>query len=174
MKHESEISVFRWETLREIGPDLLPFAKPVHGFELEVELISGSRVHVFRAEDGRFYFCHGLTFGGKDAPGGAVSPYSGKAVTTILAELYDLVAPESAATAGDVVVWHDLSRRPVHTAVLLKPIVMQGDNRLDYASLLRSKNGNQLESDTTLEQLAASDDGYGESYAVYRRRLPKE
>jgi hypothetical protein len=76
MNDESEGSIFRWETLRKVGTDVLPFLVPVPGFVMEVELISGRRVSVFQAEDGRFYFCHGLSFGGKDAPGGPISPYS--------------------------------------------------------------------------------------------------
>jgi hypothetical protein len=62
------LSVFKWETLKEVGPHTLPFKEPVSGKVLEVELTSGHKVEVFRADDGLFYFCHGLTFGGKDAP----------------------------------------------------------------------------------------------------------
>jgi hypothetical protein len=71
-------------TLREVGPHTLYYQPPVHGRVFEVELMSGAMVQVFRAADNRFYFCHGLTFGGKQAPGGAVSPFSGRDVRTIL------------------------------------------------------------------------------------------
>src|SRR5262249_11627288 len=98
-------SIFRWETLREARPHTLDYKEPVRGRVFEVELTSGPVVEVFRADDGHFYFCHGLTFGGTEAPGGAVSPFSGKPVQIILANHYTLVAPEAGAVAGDVLVW---------------------------------------------------------------------
>jgi hypothetical protein len=66
----------------------------------EVELTSGPRVRVWRAGDAQHYFCHGLTFGGKEAPGGPISPFSGKAVETILQRHYHSV-PEPEAKPGE-------------------------------------------------------------------------
>src|SRR5438128_1664625 len=63
-------SIFKWDAMCEVGPHALPFQEPVQGKIFEVELTSGHRVNTFRADDGQFYFCHGLTFGGKEAPGG--------------------------------------------------------------------------------------------------------
>ncbi len=92
--------------MREVTRRSLAFEEPVSGGVFEVELMCGAIVEVFRANDCQFYFCHGLTFGGKDAPGGAVSPFSGKAVRTIVGNHYRLVDPESQAVAGDrVLVW---------------------------------------------------------------------
>jgi hypothetical protein len=56
MKPESEASVFRWETLREIGPDVLPFLEPVPGFVMEVELISEAEFMYFVQRMGGFIF----------------------------------------------------------------------------------------------------------------------
>src|ERR1700688_4510454 len=98
-------TIFKWETLREVRTDTLPFKEPVHGRILEVELTRGHKINVFRADDGCFYFCHGLTFGGKEAPAGAISPFSGKDVQPILDDHYELVDPQSAAVAGDILVW---------------------------------------------------------------------
>ena len=89
----------------EVGPWTLSYDEPVHGKVFEVELVSGPKVRVFRADDGQFYFCHGLTFGGKEAPGGAASPFSGKDVRTILDHHYRLVDPEAGAVQGDILVW---------------------------------------------------------------------
>src|SRR5436853_6192481 len=81
-------SLFKWESMRDVGALTLPYEQPIQGKVFEVELSSGPRVQVFRAGDGQFYFCHGLTFGGKHAPGGAVSPFSGTDVRTILDNHY--------------------------------------------------------------------------------------
>src|SRR5437016_6168421 len=111
-------SLFKWETLREIGSHTLNYREPIHGTILAVELISGHRVTVFRADDRRMYFCHGLTFGGKEAPGGTVSPFSGKDVRTILDNHYRLVEPETAAVAGDILVWWGPDDGTPHSAIL--------------------------------------------------------
>ena len=163
-------SIFRWDTLRDLGPHTLPFKEPIPGRILEVELTSGHTITVFRADDGLFYFCHGLTFGGKDAPGGPVSPFSGKGVRTILDNHYAWVDPETDARAGDVLVWHGPSDETPHSAILIVPVVLAGQNYLDYSCLLRSKNGKLPEAEMTLERLVAGPDSYGESYRVYRRK----
>jgi hypothetical protein len=163
-------SVFRWETLREVGPHTLPFKEPVSGLILEVELTSGHQVNVFRANDGAFYFCHGLTFGGKKAPGGPVSPFSGIDVRSIIDNHYQLVDPESAAAAGDVLVWTGPSGETPHSAILIGPAVHPGTGFLDYRCQLLSKNGKLPEATLTLEELVNGPGGYGETYRVYRRQ----
>ena len=137
---------------------------------MEVELVSGNRIRVFRADDGVSYFCHGLTFGGKDAPGGDVSPYSGAAVKTILDDFFVLIVPEANVVASDIVVWQNADKEATHTAILLRPVIDPTTDRLDYASLLRSKNGRLPELDVTLESLVFGEEGYGESYRIFRRR----
>ncbi len=137
---------------------------------IEVELTSGHKINVFRADDGEFYFCHGLTFGGKEAPGGAVSPFSGEDVLTILENHYERVDPEVVAVAGDILVWRGLGGETPHSAILTNPVIRVGENLLSYDSLLRSKNGTLPEAILTLEQLVAGPQSYGESYTVYRRR----
>jgi hypothetical protein len=166
-EHES---IFKWETLREVGSYTLWFKEPVRGKRFVVQLISGPEVNVFRAEDGQFYFCHGLTFGGKAAPGGAVSPFSGQEVRTILEHHYRVVEPESAAVAGDILVWRGLGDDTTHSAILTDPVVSPGKPFLDYRSLLRSKNGKRPEATITLEKLVDGPESYGESYIVYRRK----
>jgi hypothetical protein len=161
--------LFKWETLQDVAPHTLPFKEPVHGKMVRVELTSGATAHAFRADDGQFYFCHGLTFGGKGAPGGAVSPFSGPDVRAILDNHYRLVDPESDAVAGDVLVWSGPVGETPHSAVLIDPVVEPGKNYLDYRSLLRSKNGKLPEATLTLQQLVAGPEGYGETYTVYRR-----
>jgi hypothetical protein len=162
--------VFRWETLREVASHVLPFKEPVRGKTFEVELTSGPKVHVFRAEDGQFYFCHGLTFGGKEAPGGAVSPFSGKDVQTIIENHYRLVDPEGVAVAGDILIWWGPGGQTPHSAILTDPVVPPGKNYLDYRSQLRSKNGKLPEAMMTLEKLVDGPESFGESYSVYRRK----
>jgi hypothetical protein len=163
-------SIFKWDTMRELAAHSLPFKEPVTGRVFEVELTSGHQVRVFRADDGSFYFCHGLTFGGHAAPGGPVSPFSGKDVQIILDHHYQAIDPESAALPGDILVWVGSHGMTPHSAILTSPVVEPGMHYLDYGSQLRSKNGKLPEASTTLAKLIAGPDGYGESYKVYRRR----
>ena len=68
-------SIFKWNTIQDIAPHELHFqGRPVPGMMLAIDLTSDEMVHVWRADDRQQFFCHGLTFGGKDAPGGALSP----------------------------------------------------------------------------------------------------
>jgi hypothetical protein len=164
---ESE-SIFKWETLKEIRACTLNYKPPIPGRVCEVQLTSGKMVEVWRADDGQSYFCHGLTFGGMNAPGGPVSPFSGDDVNTILQNHYLLVEPEAAAGPGDILVWRGPGGDTPHSAVLLESIVAPGGSRLDYTSKLRTKNGVKPETTMTLEQLIA--DYYGESYVVCRRK----
>jgi hypothetical protein len=133
----------------------------------EVELTSGAVVRVWRAEDGQQYFCHGLTFGGKEAPGGPVSPFSGQVVETILQQHYHLVT-ESEARPGDILVWRgvDPDSTP-HSAVLTDPTMAPGRNFLDETTRVRSKNGMLPECNLTLGELIQN---YGEAYNVFRKR----
>jgi hypothetical protein len=162
-----EEPIFKWDTLREIGRETLPYqAGAIAGKVYEVELTSGPVVTVWRSDDGQQYFCHGLTFGGKEAPGGVISPY-GKEVPTILRGHYDLV-PESQASSGDILVFHGAdANEVVHSAVLTSPVIAQGQNYLDYSTRLQSKNGSRPEANLSLEAIILE---YGESYNIYRRR----
>ncbi len=164
-------SLFRWETLRVLEDYPLKYRALVPGKSWQVELVSGSTIRVWRADDGRQYFCHGLTFGGIEAPGGPVSPFSGEDVDTILAAHYEPVRPESAALVGDVLVWRDLDGTPVHSAILISAPVEAGRTRLSYSATVRTKNGMAPEALMGLGQLIA--DYYGESYQVYRRKLAR-
>ena len=162
--------LFRWETMREMGPLILAYEEPVHGRVFEVELTSGPRVRVFRADDKRFYFCHGLTFGGKQAPGGPLSPFSGKDVRTILEAHYQAVASESGTVAGDILIWKGLGDDTPHSAILTEPVVQPGKNYLDYASKVQTKNGRLPEAEMTLERLTGDEFAYGDSFALFRRK----
>jgi hypothetical protein len=163
-------SLFKWETMREVGPETLAYEQPVRGKVFEVELTSGPRVQVFRAEGDRFYFCHGLTFGGKQAPSGAMSPFSGKDVRTILDNHYRLVTPESGAVRGDILVWRGLGDDTPHSAILTEPVVQPGKNYLDYSSKVQTKNGRLAETEMTLDRLCGDEFSYGDSFHVFHRR----
>jgi hypothetical protein len=160
-------SIFKWETIREVGQETLRYKTgAIPGKVYEVELTSGPTVTVWRSDDGQQYFCHGLTFGGKAAPGGSISPY-GTEVPTILREHYDPV-PESEARPGDIVVFRGADANDiVHSAILTDPVVVQGKNHLDYSARLQSKNGNKPEANLTLEAIILE---YGEAYNTYQRR----
>jgi hypothetical protein len=123
-EHES---IFRWDTLKETGPYVLRYSDlSVPGKAYEVTLRSGETVRVWRADDSRQYFCHGLTFGGKAAPGGPISPF-GEYVPTILRRYYELV-PEDQARAGDILVWRGLDADDVqHSAILTGPVLTGGE-----------------------------------------------
>lgn len=161
--------LFKWETSRALGPHTLQYEQPIQGTIFEVELTSGPKVQVFRADDRRFYFCHGLTFGGKLAPGGAVSPFSGKDVRTILDRHYQPVAPEAGAVKGDILVWRGLGDETPHSAILIEPVVAPGKDYLDYASKVLTKNGRLPEMEMTLGRLTGDEFAYGDSFNVYRR-----
>ncbi len=163
-------SIFKWETMKEIGPHTLPFKEPIKGKMFEVELTSGHTIKVFRADDCQFYFCHGLTFGGKEAPGGPVSPFSGNDVQTILANHYRKIDRESDAVADNILVWFGPAGETPHSAILTDPVFVPGKNYLDYRSRLRSKNGTLAEATMTLERLVDGPGSYGESYNVYSRK----
>jgi hypothetical protein len=160
--------MYQWDTLKEIGPHELQYlGKPVPGTMCEVELVGGKTIRVWRSADGTKYFCHGLTFGGKEAPGGAISPYTGKPVETILEEHYQMI-PEEQARAGDILVWRGIAPETTpHSAVLTDPVLEEGKRYLAYTTRLQSKNGLSPEMNMTLEQLIGI---YGESYNAYRRR----
>jgi hypothetical protein len=159
--------IFKWETLREIGPHDFHYRQPVAGSKCEVELTCGSKIFVWRSGDGQQYFCHGLTFGGKDGPGGAISPFTGGPVETILKEYFDRT-PEQEAQPSDILVWRGPAPYTTpHSAILTEPLFDPGSGRLAYSSGLRSKNGILPEATTTLAELI---DSYGESYNVYRKR----
>jgi hypothetical protein len=162
--------IFKWETMGEVGPLTLLYEEPVHGRIVEVELTGGPKVRAFRAADGEFYFCHGLTFGGKQAPGGAVSPFSGKDVRTILADHYRLVDPESGAVPGDILVWKGLGDDTPHSAILTEPVVQPGKNYLEDSSKVQTKDGRLPETEMTLERLTGDEFTYGDSFAVFRRK----
>jgi hypothetical protein len=161
--------IFLWGTLKEVGPQELKYQdRTVPGKIFEVELTSGANVHVWCADNGEEYFCHGLTFRGKEAPGGVISPL-GDHVPTILRGHYESI-PEAQARAGDILVWHGASANDViHSAILTDPIIAPGKEVLDYAARLQTKNGILPEATMTLGQLIES--YYGESYQVYRRRV---
>ncbi len=161
---------FKWETLEEADPHVLRFqGQPVPGKTFEVELTSGTKVRVWRSDDGQQYFCHGLSFGGKEAPGGPISPYTGEPVEAILREHYQMIPNEASARPGDVFVWRGLAPESTpHSAVLTEVVVVPGKDLLDqHATTLRTKNGLSPETDMTLIQLLGI---YGETYNVYRRR----
>ncbi len=130
--------IFKRETMREVGPHTLFYDQPVHGKVFDVELTSGPRVRVFRADDGEFYFCHGLTFGGKQAPGGAVSPFSGKDVRTILDNRYQVVVPESDAVRGDILVRNEESF-PMTEATTIASLPAKSQDQPPLACRLRPK-----------------------------------
>src|SRR5262249_26888796 len=139
---------------------------PVAGKAYEIELTNGQKIHVWRADDGQQYFCHGLTFGGKEAPDAPISPF-GEFVLTILRGYYEPIA-EGQVEAGDLLIWRGLEANDVtHSAILTDPIVTPGKNYVDYSARLLTKNGVQPEATMTLEQLIGV---YGESYNTFRRK----
>jgi hypothetical protein len=161
-------SLFKWETLTEIGPYPLKYKTLLSGKMYQVELVSGVAIRVWRSDDAQTFFCHGLTFGGKNAPGGPASPFSGSDVLAIVQNHYDPVVPDSGAMPGDILVWEALDGDTPHSAILLNPVVEPGTDSLGYGSTLRTKNGVEPETVMSLEELVA--DYYGESYRVYRRQ----
>ena len=161
--------LFKWETLKEVGPHVLNFRPLVSGKTCEVELVGGRVIQAWRADDGRSYFCHGLTFGGKAAPGGPVSPFTGPPVETILVEHYRVVDPESQALPGDIIVWKapGSPASTPHSAIITNAVIAWGKGYLDYRTELLTKNGMAPEAAMSLGDLVSL---YGETYNVYRRK----
>jgi hypothetical protein len=165
-------SIFRWDTLRELGSETLPYRVAVLGTRCEIELWSGERIHVWRSDDRTKFFCHGSTFGGDLAPGGPISPFGGTPVEAILRGHYDLIPNEGDAEVGDILVWRGRPGTPEgttpHSATLTAAAWTPGRNQLDgQATLLRTKNGLFPEAIMPLDELFVL---YGETYDVYRRR----
>jgi hypothetical protein len=162
------MALFKWETLKEVGQDNLQSKGAlVPGKMYEIELTSGRIIRVWRADDGQQYFCHGLTFGGKEAPDGAISPYTGWSVETILREHYQMI-PEGEARGSDILVWHGLAPETTpHSAILIDPVIVQGRGYLDEATMLQTKNG--LSPETIMSLGTLIERFYGESYNAYHR-----
>jgi hypothetical protein len=162
------LSIFKWDTMKETGPRELQYQdRTVPGKIFEVELTSGEKVQVWRADNGQEYFCHGLTFGGKEAPGGAISPL-GDQVPTILRGHYEAI-PEDQARAGDIIVWQGAGAKDIaHSAIITDPIVTAGKNYLHDETRLQTKNGLLPETNMPLGQLIR--EFYGEAYNAFRTR----
>jgi hypothetical protein len=158
--------MFQWDTLRDAGRHIIPFKDPIVGRIAEVALTNGPVVRAFRADDGLFYFCHGLTFGGKTAPGGPISPFSGPDVQTILRHQYQQKVNEAEAIPGDILVWFGAGTETPHSAILSTVALDSSGDLLDYTTILRSKNGKLPEGSYSLEQLI---DEYGHDFRVFRR-----
>jgi hypothetical protein len=165
MAGSSTEAIFKWETLLEVAVHVLQYKKPVAGKMCSIELTSGTSIHVWRADDGQSYFCHGLTFGGRDAPGGAISPYTGVNVEAILRDYYERIA-ESQSTRGDIVVWKGLAPETTPHSAILADVLLSGEV-LHPATVLQTKNGMDPEEAWTLKELF---DQYGESFNVFRRK----
>src|SRR4051794_25881425 len=161
------MSIFQWDTMNVIGAYQLQYpGRMIEGEIIEVELTSRQKVRVWRAQDGKDYFCHGLTFGGKEAPGGIVSPF-GDYVPAILREHYEMIS-EGQARPGDILIWRGpTATEIVHSAILTDPMMVPGGTQLDYPSRLLTKNGILPEAEMTLDTLVER--FYGESYSTYRR-----
>jgi len=162
-------TIFKWETLREIEPAILNTRPPVPGKMYEVELTNGEQIQVWRGDDGTSYFCHGLTFDGKEAPGGPISPFTGKPVETILRGYFKVLDFEMSAKPGDIFVWWspDPFQSTPHSAILTELVVAPGQSYFDYKTTLRTKNGLIPEMEMTFGQLVGI---YGETYKVYTRK----
>jgi hypothetical protein len=147
--------------------DFLYQGKIVPGKAFEVELTNGQVIRVWRADDCQQYFCHGLTFGGKRAPGGPVSPFTGKPVEMILHGYYQQMA-EADACPEDILVWTGLPPETTpHSAILTAVQLLSGKSILeDTATQLQTKNGFSPETILPLGKLIGI---YGESYNVYRK-----
>ncbi len=162
--------LFRWDTLRVVGPFDLRYLQRVKGSLVEVELLErpGTWILAWRGDDRAFYFCHGLTFGGVLAPGGPISPYEANAVEEILSVSYSVVNSEADASIGDVLIWNDpitgsLKHSAILTTVKFDPI----RGRLDDDSELLSKDGREP---LGIEALWSLNVPYGGKYRIFRRR----
>ena len=174
MTEAREDSLFRWGTLKALGAEELAYKDPVLGTRYDVELVSGMTIHVWRSLDGQQYFCHGLTFGGIRAPGGAISPFSGTPVETILRGHYDFVPNDMHARTSDILVCRGvpgaLEGTTPHSAILTAVVWTPGRAYLDCeATRLQTKNGITPERNSSLGELFAL---YGETYDIYRRQPP--
>lgn len=160
--------LFCWDSLEDISPHVLNYDPPIPGKMCKIKLVSGHEIYAWRGDDCQTYFCHGLTFGGKEAPGGPISPFSGDDVMLILQHHYERVEPKSSAVPGDILVWETPDGETPHSAILVDAVVSADKKDLDYSSKLRTKNGKKPETIMSLEELI--EDFYGESYNVYRRK----
>jgi hypothetical protein len=156
-----------WESLQPIGPEV---ADGVPGTRYVGRTYAGEAVAVWKGENGE-YFCHALTFGGKEAPRGPFSPHA-EAVDTLLAPGRGFRSVEvHEARTGDVVVWRDRSTNRVLHSALLETVVRFLSRGLsffdDEMTTLRSKNG--AKDPETISTLLDLDLRYGTTRRVYRK-----
>jgi len=138
------MSLFRWGTIKETGTQYIQHQGVSYpGKVLEVGIVSGSVILAWRADDLQQYFCHGLTFGGKAALGGPISPFTGWSVEAILADCFFRITDEADAQTGDILVWIGLAPESTpHSAILTTTAVDPGLDYLDeHTTTLQSKNG---------------------------------
>jgi len=166
---EDQESMFKWETLKEVGTQDLQHQGQVYpGKVYEVQLTNGQRINAWVADDRLQYFCHGLTFGGKDAPGAPVSPFTGRPVETILEGYYHPI-PDSQARANDILVWKGVPPETTpHSAILTEARLEPGEEYLsETTTRLQTKNGLFPETNVPLRDLIRI---YTDNYNAYRRR----
>jgi hypothetical protein len=88
--------------------------KTSKGHTIQVtKLIAGQAA---RAGTDPSYICHGLSFGGTNAPGGPFSPVDGAAAKTILADAFKQTPRPG---IGDLIVFYDPDGNVKHTAVVI-------------------------------------------------------
>jgi hypothetical protein len=156
-----------WSTLQLVGPE---DGDGVPGNRYVGKTYAGTIVVVWKGENGE-YFCHALTFGGKDAPNGPFSPH-GATVDILMSSGGFRLIEVSESQIGDVIVWRERrTDRVIHSALLenVDVYLAQGGEHFfdDVSTILRSKNGAKAAEGTfTLLDL---DTQYGTTRKVYRR-----
>ncbi len=161
--------LFRWDTLRVVGPQSLWYPLNVSGSIVEAELVDrpGTWISAWKPDDGVTYFCHGLTFGGSQAPGGPVSPISSNSIQTIVGASFREIGNESLARPGDIVVWTDPITGVVnHSAIVFDVRIDRIRNCLDLDAEFLSKEGIDPLRIVNLDEMSQT---YGGMYKVYLR-----
>jgi len=163
----------KWFTAKRVSKEkVYPWKKqgrktygPV-GDNYEVKTDAGNSIIVWKphrnqAEHHR-YWCHGLTFGGKRAPGGPFSPYTGPSVQQIIKDEWDELWCCNIAKKGDIIVWSGTR----HSAILTK-VAVKGSKIDENNSRLDTKNGMEPEKKLSLKQINAT---YGNKYTCYTKK----
>lgn len=132
-----EETVFRmsWQPETLISEDIKPFAgRP----DLVGDDYSTSQdVVIWVPDDGQTYWCHGYTFGGKDAPGGPYSTYGREVQEKILSMDGWRPNPSCQAAGDDILVFYNDKYQISHSGIIREVVLKLESERFCTDSILR-------------------------------------
>lgn len=130
----------KWHPNRATGRTSFPWGSGPNGDILEATTDGGTTIDIWRPHDGKTYWCHGYTFGGKSARGG---PYSlwGSDVPMVLRDDGWKQTYSCMVQPKDILIFWDDTGILTHSGIIRK-VSTSGGGVNDTTSTLESKWGN--------------------------------